>query len=134
MWVLAFLASSSYLRFPLRSGGGLSSGYSTQLLLKPPIIFVALKLTGSFYEAFGLILGGSHSIRQLLGLLRSNCGLSVTGLHIMIPLPATLPERGINPRFSISATSNLDLLRKSGEFPMSYQELDDTAATIYEGI
>ena len=30
--------------------------------------------------------------------------------------------------------SQLDLLRKSGEFPMSYEELDDTAATIYEGI
>src|SRR3954453_21213970 len=28
----------------------------------------------------------------------------------------------------------LDLLRKSGEFPMRYEELDDTAATIYEGI
>ena len=28
----------------------------------------------------------------------------------------------------------LDLLRKSGEFPMSYEELDDTAATVYEGI
>ena len=26
----------------------------------------------------------------------------------------------------------LDLLRKSGEFPMSYEELDDTAATVYE--
>ena len=29
---------------------------------------------------------------------------------------------------------HLDLLRKSGEFPMSYEELDDTAATVYEGI
>jgi hypothetical protein len=28
----------------------------------------------------------------------------------------------------------LDLLRKSGEFPMRYEELDDTAATVYEGI
>jgi hypothetical protein len=28
----------------------------------------------------------------------------------------------------------LDLLRKSGEFPISYEELDDTAATVYEGI
>ena len=28
----------------------------------------------------------------------------------------------------------VDLLRKSGEFPMSYEELDDTAATVYEGI
>ena len=28
----------------------------------------------------------------------------------------------------------LDLLRKSGEFPVSYEELDDTAATVYEGI
>src|SRR4051812_25627763 len=27
-----------------------------------------------------------------------------------------------------------DLLRKSGGFPMSYEELDDTAATVYEGI
>ena len=30
--------------------------------------------------------------------------------------------------------SLMDLLRKSGEFPMSYEELDDTAATVYEGI
>jgi transposase InsO family protein len=29
---------------------------------------------------------------------------------------------------------NLDLLRKSGEFPMSYEELDDPTATVYEGI
>lgn len=28
----------------------------------------------------------------------------------------------------------VDLLRKSGEFPMSYEELDDAAATVYEGI
>ena len=28
----------------------------------------------------------------------------------------------------------LDLLRKSGEFPMSYEELDDPAATVYERI
>jgi transposase len=28
----------------------------------------------------------------------------------------------------------LDLLRKSGEFPMSYEELDDPTATVYEGI
>jgi hypothetical protein len=28
----------------------------------------------------------------------------------------------------------LDLLRKSGEFPMSTEELDDAAATVYEGI
>ena len=28
----------------------------------------------------------------------------------------------------------VDLLRKSGEFLMSYEELDDTAATVYEGI
>src|SRR4051812_36718358 len=28
----------------------------------------------------------------------------------------------------------MDLLRKSGEFPMSYEELDDTAATVYAGI
>ena len=33
-----------------------------------------------------------------------------------------------------SSTREVDLLRKSGEFPMSYEELDDTAATIYEGI
>jgi len=28
----------------------------------------------------------------------------------------------------------MDLLRKSGEFPMSYEELDDPTATVYEGI
>src|SRR4051794_36530118 len=31
-------------------------------------------------------------------------------------------------------TARVDLLRKSGEFPMSYEELDDTAATVYKGI
>ena len=31
-------------------------------------------------------------------------------------------------------SAEMDLLRKSGEFPMSYEELDDTAATVYEGI
>ena len=35
---------------------------------------------------------------------------------------------------TIEGTWSLDLLRKSGEFPMSYEELDDTAATVYEGI
>ena len=30
--------------------------------------------------------------------------------------------------------SDLDLLRKSGEFPVSNEELDDTATTVYEGI
>jgi hypothetical protein len=29
---------------------------------------------------------------------------------------------------------HLDLLRKSGEFPVSNEELDDTATTVYEGI
>jgi len=28
----------------------------------------------------------------------------------------------------------LDLHRKSGEFPMSYEELEDAAATVYERI
>jgi hypothetical protein len=32
------------------------------------------------------------------------------------------------------AFGKVDLLRKSGEFPMSYEELDDTAAPVYEGI
>jgi hypothetical protein len=35
---------------------------------------------------------------------------------------------------STDAIRELDLLRKSGEFPMSYEELDDTAAPVYEGI
>jgi hypothetical protein len=35
---------------------------------------------------------------------------------------------------TVALRYGLDLLRKSGEFPMSYEELDDTAATIYEGI
>jgi hypothetical protein len=30
--------------------------------------------------------------------------------------------------------SFLDLLWKSGEFPVSNEELDDTATTVYEGI
>jgi hypothetical protein len=28
----------------------------------------------------------------------------------------------------------LDLLRKSGEFPVSNEELDETATTVYKGI
>jgi hypothetical protein len=32
------------------------------------------------------------------------------------------------------ATDGLDLLRESGEFPMSDEELDDTATMVYEGI
>jgi hypothetical protein len=31
-------------------------------------------------------------------------------------------------------TENLDLLRKSGEFPVSNEELDETATTVYKGI
>src|SRR5215468_5618324 len=34
----------------------------------------------------------------------------------------------------IRAKLGLDLLRESGEFPMSDEELDDTATTVYEGI
>ena len=30
--------------------------------------------------------------------------------------------------------TRLDLLRQSGEFPVSNEELDDTATTVYEGI
>jgi hypothetical protein len=30
--------------------------------------------------------------------------------------------------------SRLDLLRKSGEFPVNDEELDETAATVYKGI
>jgi len=30
--------------------------------------------------------------------------------------------------------TDLDLLRKSGEFPVSDEELDDAATTVYEGI
>src|ERR1700680_4254956 len=41
-------------------------------------------------------------------------------------------------RSSTSSTSRsadaLDLLRKSGEFPVSNEELNDTATTVYEGI
>jgi hypothetical protein len=39
-----------------------------------------------------------------------------------------------NMRAKIAGKIAMDLLRKSGEFPMSYEELDDTAATVYEGI
>jgi hypothetical protein len=31
-------------------------------------------------------------------------------------------------------TFTLDLLRKSGEFPVSNEELDETATTVYKGI
>ena len=35
---------------------------------------------------------------------------------------------------STSGILGLDLLRKSGEFPVSNEELDETATTVYEGI
>ena len=44
----------------------------------------------------------------------------------------TYPEE--QGHFPMPRWVELDLLRKSGEFPMSYEELDDTAATVYEGI
>jgi len=31
-------------------------------------------------------------------------------------------------------TNNVDLLRKSGEFPVSHEELDETATTVYKGM
>jgi hypothetical protein len=34
----------------------------------------------------------------------------------------------------VSRRGQVDLLRKSGEFPVSNEELDDTATTVYEGI
>ena len=47
-------------------------------------------------------------------------------------LRTLLAYRRGEPR--VCAMVRVDLLRKSGEFPMSYEELDDTAATVYEGI
>ncbi|MGA8379846.1 MAG: hypothetical protein WB710_01805, partial [Stellaceae bacterium] len=48
------------------------------------------------------------------------------------------PRAGDRPRCrrdrSMSCAVEVDLLRKSGEFPMSYEELEDAAATVYEGI
>jgi hypothetical protein len=38
----------------------------------------------------------------------------------------TLPIRVLN--------GQVDLLRKSGEFPVSNEELDETATTVYKGI
>jgi hypothetical protein len=35
---------------------------------------------------------------------------------------------------SFLAWVELDLLRKSGEFPVSNEELDETATTVYKGI
>jgi hypothetical protein len=35
---------------------------------------------------------------------------------------------------TLSVTVAVDLLRKSGEFPVSKEELDDAATTVYEGI
>jgi hypothetical protein len=45
------------------------------------------------------------------------------------------PERS-EPKLRTASRSNpkVDLLRKSGEFLMRYEELDDAAATVYEGI
>jgi hypothetical protein len=45
-------------------------------------------------------------------------------------------ERERSPSYKPSPVprGEVDLLRKNGEFPMSDEELDDTAATFYEGI
>src|SRR5262249_41293383 len=59
------------------------------------------------------------------------------------PRPAGAAGRAPDRRWSPVASSSegpaspragLDLLRDSGEFPMSDEELDDTATTVYEGI
>jgi hypothetical protein len=44
-----------------------------------------------------------------------------------------LPSRCLLPEECSRGTS-LDLLRKSGEFLMRHEELDDPAATVFEGI
>ena len=46
--------------------------------------------------------------------------------HRMTTVPEHMPSS--HRRYAV------DLHRKSGEFPMSYEELDDAAATVYEGI
>jgi hypothetical protein len=47
--------------------------------------------------------------------------------------PGETGAEGVHPIFP-GAGRAMDLLRKSGEFPMSYEELDDPTATVYEGI
>ena len=64
------------------------------------------------------------------------------GVVVAIPLAGHRDQDGVLVEFGLivdrailaAAVGMMDLLRKSGEFPMSYEELDDTAATVYEGI
>ena len=47
---------------------------------------------------------------------------------------AALAQWSIRKSSGKTRILKMDLLRKSGEFPMSYEELEDAAATVYEGI
>jgi len=65
---------------------------------------------------------------QRLGRVRQQIAMLVHGAALRGHIR---PQRG---QGSFQPGRPMDLLRKSGEFPMSYEELDDTAATVYEGI
>jgi Na+/phosphate symporter len=52
--------------------------------------------------------------------------LLIWGVHMV--------QTGITRAFGPQLRRMLDLLRKSGEFLVSNEELDETATTVYEGI
>ena len=65
-------------------------------------------------------------------------GFSLIGIearqHIGLDPGQAVFERRRQLLQILAAIAALDLLRKSGGFLMSYEELDDTAGTVYEGI
>jgi hypothetical protein len=79
-------------------------------------------------------------LEQELSLLRSRRGpRPVANAATVRPVsPGQAPEAeaaiASAPAAIVPAPEHLDLLRKSGEFPVSNEELNDTATTVYEGI
>jgi putative SOS response-associated peptidase YedK len=55
-------------------------------------------------------------------------------MPVIVPPEAWAGWLAEEPADHVILKGLLDLLRKSGEFPVSNEELDDTATTVYEGI
>src|SRR6185369_2923216 len=74
----------------------------------------------------------------LLGVFKTGLQVNAVGPHvdvalgrqIALPPMLVLVEPDLLQSCHGRGRQALDLLRKSGEFPMSYEELDDTAATV----
>src|SRR4051794_33171019 len=60
--------------------------------------------------------------------------LSIAGDGFNRSLRRRRLQSGVPKTAGGTTQTGVDLLQKSGEFPMSYEELDDTAAPVYEGI